>query len=170
MPTLCLRLGEDKRKDNAMKVAKTAPITFPAHRVIIENCSSIFICVIHTMIGKLQSKSMMYYLLFSRLLLSYVYGGKIPDDNMRENTKEIIDAADKYGVVNLKLEAEASFLVGATFTIENVMELLLYAESKKCALLKEAALDFMVKNKANVIKKLTINSLIPGSLITDILY
>jgi hypothetical protein len=122
------------------------------------------------MIGKLQSKSMMYYLLFSRLLLSYVYGGKIPDDNMRENTKEIIDAADKYGVVNLKLEAEASFLVGATFTIENVMELLLYAESKKCALLKEAALDFMVKNKANVIKKLTINSLIPGSLITDILY
>jgi hypothetical protein len=102
----------------------------------------------------------MYYLIFFCLLLSFVYGGKIPDDNMRETTKEIIDATDKYRVVNLKLEAEASFLVGATFITENVMELLLYAESKNCALLKEAALDFMVKNKANVIEKITIISLI----------
>ena len=33
------------------------------------------------------------------------------------------------------------------------MELLLYSESKNCALLKEAAIDYIVENKDNVIKK-----------------
>jgi predicted nucleotidyltransferase len=34
-------VGEDKPKDNAMKMANTAPITFSAHRLIVTNCSSI---------------------------------------------------------------------------------------------------------------------------------
>jgi hypothetical protein len=75
-----------------------------------------------------------------RLLLNYIYGGT--------HAKEIIDAADKYGVVNLKLEAEACFVEGTTFTIENVMEHLFYAESENCALLKEVTMDFIVLIKA----------------------
>ena len=68
----------------------------------------------------------------------------------------------------MKLEAEASFAVGATFTIENVMELLLYAESKNCALLKEASMDYIVENKAEVIERLSFANA-PGALITDVL-
>jgi hypothetical protein len=49
------------------------------------------------------------------------------------------------------------------------MELLLYAESKNCALLKEAVMDYFVENHADVIEKLTTNALIPGSLIKDVL-
>jgi len=62
---------------------------------------------------------------------------KIANDEMKSHAKEIIDAADRFGVVNLKLEAEASIVEGTTFTLENVKELLLYAESKNCALLKD---------------------------------
>ena len=79
-----------------------------------------------------------------RLMLSYMYGGKVSEDNMLLHARGVLDAADKYGVIYLKLEAEASLVEGTTFTIENVMELLLYAESKNLALLKEAAMDYIV--------------------------
>ena len=39
---IVFEVGGNKGKDNATKVAKTAPVTFPAHRLIVENCSSIF--------------------------------------------------------------------------------------------------------------------------------
>ena len=87
---------------------------------------------------------------------------------MKSYVREISDAADKYGVVHLKLEAEASLVEGTTFTIENVMELLLYAESKNLALLKEAAMDYIVENKTEVIAKLSFANA-PGTLITDVL-
>jgi hypothetical protein len=97
-----------------------------------------------------------------------MYGGKVSEDNMVLHAKEIIDAADKYGVVNLKLETEASFVKGTDFTIDNVMEHLLYAESKNCALLKEAAMDYIVENKAEVIEKLSFANA-PGTLMRDLL-
>jgi hypothetical protein len=34
--------GVEKPKNNAMKAAKPAPVLFPAHRCIVENCSSVF--------------------------------------------------------------------------------------------------------------------------------
>jgi hypothetical protein len=49
------------------------------------------------------------------------------------------------------------------FTIENVMGHLLYAESKNCALLKEASMDYIVENKTEVIEKLSFANA-PGEL------
>jgi hypothetical protein len=49
-----------------------------------------------------------------------------------------------------------------------VKELLIYAESKNCALLKEAAMDYVVANKADVIKKLSFADA-PGTLLNDML-
>ena len=92
-----------------------------------------------------------------------MYGGNLSDDDMQSHAKEVIDAADKYRVINLKLEAEARFVECITFTIENVMEHLLYAESKKCALLKEASMDYILENKAEVITKLSFADTIPGT-------
>jgi hypothetical protein len=45
-------VAEGKEKNSATKVAKTAPVSFSAHRLIVENCSSIYLlnCVNHTMI------------------------------------------------------------------------------------------------------------------------
>ena len=138
-------------------------VTFPAHSVIVENCST-DLCESHnnSAISHIQINDVKPDVF--HLLLSYIYGLKISDDDMKSHTREIIDAADKYGVVNLKLEAEAYFVKTTTFTMENVMELLLYAELKNCTLLKEAAMDYIVENKADIIKQLSFTDA-PGSLI-----
>ena len=43
-----------------------------------------------------------------RLVLYFIYGGKVEDAdlNIDRNARDIIDVADKYGIVNLKLLAE----------------------------------------------------------------
>jgi len=162
--------GEEKSKNNAMKIAKTAPVTLPANRCIVANCSSIFaeLCESNdddrTTPIQITGVSPDVFC----LLLSYMYGGKLSDDDMNSHAKELVDAADRFGVVSLKIEAEAYIVGATTFTMEKVMELLLYAESKNCALLKEAAIDYLVENKADVIEKLITNDSIPASLIKDL--
>jgi hypothetical protein len=37
-----------------------------------------------------------------RHMLYYLYGGKLSDDELKTNAKDIIDASDKYGIVHLK--------------------------------------------------------------------
>jgi hypothetical protein len=102
-----------------------------------------------------------------RLLLSYIYGMKISNDDMKSHAREIINAADRFGGVNLKLEAEASIVEDTIFTLENVKELLLFAESKNCALLKEAAMDYIVENKADMDDVSFVDA--PGTLLNDML-
>jgi hypothetical protein len=47
-----------------------------------------------------------------------------------------------------------------------VVEHLLYSESKNCALLKEAVIDFIVENKDEVLHKISFNEVIdPWALI-----
>ena len=105
-----------------------------------------------------------------RLLLNYIYGGRVSDNDIREHAKEIIDAADRFGVANLKLEAEAHFVQATSFRLEDMMEHLLYAESKSCALLKEAVMDFIVENMDEVLKTPSFNGIIaPEIMITDVL-
>jgi hypothetical protein len=161
---IVFEIGGDQRKDNAMKVAKIARERFPAHRVIVAKCSSILadLCASHNdNTTPIQINDVTPDIF--RCLLNYIYGGKVSDDDTKSHDREIIDAADKYGVVNLKLEAEASLVEATTFTIENVMELLIYAESKNCALLKEAAMDYIVDNKFEVLEKLSFAD-VPGTI------
>ena len=159
-----------ERTDNAMKVPKTVPITFQAHWCIVENCWSILavLCEAHgdgtTPIQFTGEAPDVLH-----LLLSYIYGMKISNEDMESHAKDIIDAADRYGVISRKLEAEAFSVEATTLTVNNVKELLLYADSKNLALLKEAAIDFIVDDMSDVIEKLTTNDLIPGSLIKDVL-
>jgi hypothetical protein len=168
---IMFEVGGDQRKDNAMKVAKIARERFPAHRLIVANCSSILanLCASHNddTTTPIQINDVTPDIF--RLLLSYIYGVKISDDDMKSHARDIIDAADKYGVVNLKLVAEASLVEDTIFTIENVMELLLYAESKNLALLKEAAMDYIVENKNEVQEKLSFADTVPGNLMRDLL-
>ena len=86
---------------------------------------------------------------------------------MNNNAKDIIDACDKYGVVNLKLEAEATYVKSTEITMDNMMDNLLYADSKNLALLKEAVMDYIVTNKDDIIGKVSFDN-IPG-FATDLL-
>ena len=90
-----------------------------------------------------------------RHLLYYVYGGDISYEDCSGLEKELINAADKYGVTNLKLEAEVWYVHNKEITFDNVIDNLLYADAKNCALLKEAVMDFIVENKEIVIQQVS---------------
>jgi hypothetical protein len=164
-------VGAQQKKKNAEKVAKTTPIIFHAHRDILRECSTGIladICrssVVSSCPIEITDVSPEVF----RHLLHSAYGGKISADDMKSQTKDIIDAANRYGVVSLKLEAEACFVRDTIFTLENVMEHLLYAESMNCALLKEAAMDFIIENSAEVMDKISINDLLTPTLMRDVL-
>ena len=101
-------------------------------------------------------------------VLFYAYGGKITEDDMKTNNKEIINAADKYGVVHLKLEVEEYYTEATSLTINNVLDNLLYADSKNLALLKEAVMDYILVNGDDVMDKVSFDN-VPGAVVKDLL-
>lgn len=84
---------------------------------------------------------------------------------------DLIDAADLYGIINLKLEAEARYIQCTEVTLDNAVDLLAYSDAKQCAQLKEVVMDFIVKNKNNVLRRVTSLRNIPESstMFTDLL-
>jgi hypothetical protein len=101
-------VGGQRGKYNAGKVARTPLVLFHAHKFILRKCSSVFT----DLLGSGEEGTAPIQIAdvspdIFRLLLFYIYGGSISDDDMREHRKEIIHAADRFGVPTLKLEAEA---------------------------------------------------------------
>ncbi|KAL7546518.1 hypothetical protein ACHAWF_009846 [Thalassiosira exigua] len=103
-----------------------------------------------------------------RLMLYYIYGGKLTKKDFEERSKDILEAANKFGVTNLKLEAESWFVRSTQISTKHVLDLMLYADSMSCALLKEVVMDFIVANRAEVIEKISFGDA-PGSIASDIL-
>eukprot|EP00567_Pseudictyota_dubia_P011409 CAMPEP_0197442256 /NCGR_PEP_ID=MMETSP1175-20131217/8311_1 /TAXON_ID=1003142 /ORGANISM="Triceratium dubium, Strain CCMP147" /LENGTH=375 /DNA_ID=CAMNT_0042972689 /DNA_START=575 /DNA_END=1702 /DNA_ORIENTATION=+ len=85
-------------------------------------------------------------------LLRYSYGEEIPpDDLMKRDARNVLDIADQFGCVNLKLVAESA-LVESGINESTAAELLLFADAKSCALLKEATLTFIKANAKAVME------------------
>ena len=152
--------AEDKSKE---------PTKFYAHRLILENGAPTLFDLMGSGDGSLTRIPItdVEPIIFKGLL-SYVYGGNVESGDLKDSAKTYIDAADKYNIVNLKLEAEASLVSTTAFTVENVLEFLLYADEKNCALLKEKAMDFLVKNRIEAHKQLSFVS-VPSYLMGDML-
>jgi hypothetical protein len=104
-----------------------------------------------------------------RHLLFYVYGGSVPEEELKTHAKDIIDAAYRYSIVNLKLEAEAAYVKSTKITMDNVMDNLLYADAKNCALLKEAVMNFLSANHYEASEKISFNDNVPEHLMKDLL-
>ena len=86
-----------------------------------------------------------------QLLILTVYGGEIPEDKKGlEVLKPLISAADRFGCTNSKLLAEEDLVSSSSIGIDNVAELLLFADSANCALLKETATAFFLSNAKDV--------------------
>jgi speckle-type POZ protein len=167
---IVFKVGGDQRKVNAKKVAKTTPVTFPAHRVIVAKFSNTLAELCASGGGdngtnpiEIDNVSPDIF----RLLLSYMYGMTISIDNMKSHAKEIIDVADRFGVTSLKLEAEANLVNITKLSVENVKDLLIYADSKNCALLKEVAMDYMLEHSDVVLQNIRFDDA-PGSLVSDV--
>jgi len=139
------------------KKAKVEPVKFPVHQLILKQCAPVLAELCSNSkpgvdgIRLVQISDVKPDVLHS--LLRYVYGGKILYSS--SNIKDIIDAADKYGIVHLKLEAESEYVKITTISLENVMDNLLYADSKNLALLKETVMDFIVENKVEVLEEVS---------------
>jgi len=160
--------GEQQTKG---KRKKTTPATkLYAHRLILKNNASALyeMCKSDgeegiTTVSITDVKPEIF-----RHMIYYAYGGKLSKEDLKKNAKDIINACDKYGVVHLKLEAEAKYVETTKITMDNMMDNLLYADSKNLALLKEAVMDYIVANKRDIMGKVSFDN-VPGGLITDVL-
>ena len=133
---------------NDNKRAKTSPTIFHAHKIMLrQGAPQLFAMCGDTQhavdINNIEPK-------IFRHLLYYIYGGTIKETDLKGKEKDVIDAADRYGVVSLKLEAEACYVQSNTFTTDNFLDNLQYANSKNLALLKETVMDFALKNRKQV--------------------
>lgn len=143
---------------------KPVPVSFSAHRLILQKSAP-------TLAEMCENGGNIVITVepdIFRHALYYAYGGKLSDEDMQANAKEIIDAADRFGMVNLKLEAEACYVRSTDIDLDNMMDNLLYADAKNCALLKETVIDFVVKNGEDVLKKVCLKD-VPGGIFADLL-
>lgn len=85
---------------------------------------------------------------------------------MKCHSKDIINAANKYGFLDLKLAAEACLIRTTVFSVENLLNRFMYADSKNFPLLTKVEIDFMLENKDEVIKKVSFNDA-PRALVSD---
>jgi len=163
-------VGGEQHTAGKRKRAESSTTNFYAHRLILQKCAP----TLYEMSKSDESGGVTTVSITDvkpeifKHMIYYTYGGKLSDEDLKDNAKDIINACDKYGVVHLKLEAEAVYVKSTEFTIDNMMDNLLYADSKNLALLKEAVMDFIVKNKHSVMGKVSFDS-VPGSLMTDLL-
>jgi len=163
-------IGGEQQTKGKRKRAKTSTTNFHAHRLILKkNASTLYeMCKSDgeegiTTVSITDVKPKIF-----KHMIHYTYGGKLSEDDLNNNAKEIINACDKYGVVNLKLEAEAAYVKTTEITKDNMMDNLLYADSKNLALLKEAVMDFILENKHSIMGKISLNNF-PSHLVTDLL-
>jgi hypothetical protein len=101
-------------------------------------------------------------------MLMYIYGH--PIQMLPTRMQNIIEAAEKYGVTNLKLETDVNYVsfIQKTLGVQNMMEHLHYADAMNLAYLKEAVMDFIVGNKVEIMKnKVLANA--PGDIVNDVL-
>ena len=104
-------------------------------------------------------------------ILRFVYGGKVAEDKWGTRHRVFIDTADKFGVGNLKIEAEVRYVKTEAITADNVVEKLAYADSKNCSLLKECAIIFMMNDPTDVMNSESFNSFPKSeSIIKEILF
>ena len=121
---------QQQTKASRRKRAKTSSAKVHAHRFILQltrQSSPLF--ALHPKEWPLQSLMMSNLRCFDIFSITYIYGGEIDGDHFATHAKDLINASDKYGVTNLKLEAEVWYVHSTQITIENVIDNLLYADA-----------------------------------------
>ena len=158
----------DVDDDRAKRAKTTTP--FYAHRLILRQCAPMLaaICGSNENGGVVTASVNDIKPDIFEHLLSYVYGITIPEEELKSHAKDIIDAADKYSIVNLKLEAEAAYVQSTDISFDNAMDILLYADSRNCALLKEAVMDFLADNHLEAAANISFTDC-PGHVMKDLL-
>lgn len=104
------------------------------------------------------------------MMLKYVYGKRICEDDWNEHFKQILDASGKYGFSELKLEAEAQYMVNMSLTVDNVVNELLYVDGTHCLDAKREIIKYIVKNGKSVLASSSFPKLAESSeLMTEVM-
>jgi hypothetical protein len=85
-----------------------------------------------------------------RSLLRFVYANDVPKpEQLRNEARELLDVANRFGCKGLKLAAEAE-LASSGIYVDTAADMIPLGDAKNCALLKEAAMDFFAANPTSV--------------------
>eukprot|EP00984_Skeletonema_dohrnii_P025218 scaffold14331_cov83-Skeletonema_dohrnii-CCMP3373.AAC.7 len=167
---ICFEVSTEVDSDDGDEVAPL-PVTFHAHSQILQGCAPILASLF--LFGSdgeeiaTASINDVKPAIF-RHLLHYVYGGSVEEGELNAHAKDIINAADKYSIVNLKLKAETAYVNSTKITMDNAMDNLLYADARNCAFLKEAVIDFLTENSEEATEKISFSD-VPGHVMKDLL-
>ena len=88
-----------------------------------------------------------------RGMLHYAYVEELPPTvDILKMGRSLLDHADRFGCISLKLYVESVLVTNrtSTITVDNVAEWILFADAKSCALLKEAACRFFTSHSTLV--------------------
>eukprot|EP00984_Skeletonema_dohrnii_P004972 scaffold1761_cov78-Skeletonema_dohrnii-CCMP3373.AAC.5 len=165
---ICFEVNAGVNVDDGDEAAPL-PVPFHAHSQILQGCAPMLVSLFGSDEEKIVTAAItdVKPAIF-RHLLHYVYGGSVAEGELNTNAKDFINAADKYSIVNLKLEAEAAYVKSSKITMENALDNLLYADALNLALLKEVVMDFLVENHDEAIESLSFDDF-PVNLMKDLL-
>ena len=169
---VCFEVSDVDANADDRGEAASSPVTFHAHRLILKACAPMLASLFGSDDERIATVSItdVKPAIF-RHMLYYVYGGNVSDEDMKTHAKDIISAANKYSIVNLKLEAEAIYVIETEITMENAMDILLYADALNLALLKETVMDFVAENYDEAIGSLSFANVpyVPCDVVKDLL-
>mgnify|MGYP000623612223 CR=1 FL=1 len=162
---------DEESSDVVFEVGDATPTKYHVHRLILQDGAPTLAELFKPLRGDMDTvritdvePNIFHHVIY------YIYGGKLSDEVLHEHTKELIEAAGKYGVVSLKLEAEECYVRTTELTVDNVLDNLLYADSQNCALLKEAVMDYYTENGNEAIQRVDFSNVnFPGHLVKDLL-
>ena len=97
-----------------------------------------------------------------QFLLGFIYAELVPPPS-----KTLICAANRFGVVGLKLATEANFVKSLCIDESNVIEWIIFAEANFCSLLKEYAIQYFIASSVDIVNSGEMKKLVnaPGLLV-----
>ena len=106
-----------------------------------------------------------------QLLLKHIYSGNRPEEeDILKHGKGLIDVANRYELVELKMCVENTLVRERILTTENVAEYILFSDAQCCPLLKEYAFAFISVHSTEVLKSETSKCLKEsGELLSEII-
>ena len=129
---------------------KKSSYIYPAHSQILKACAPMLAQLVE--LANVNDEGVSHVEISGtdpdifRGMLGHVYGNEIPEEELKRNSKRYIEIADRFAIITLKWSAEETYLVTMDLNIENANEILRYAVSKNCYVLKEYVIVYMLDN------------------------
>ncbi len=119
--------------------------TVGAHVAVLSAASPVFASIFQSDLKETKEKILhiddIESVVFKRLL-SYMYDGQIGSLDNEDCVRQLLMAADRYGIKKLKDKCELRLQSLISISIENVLDILVLAEKSSCLNLYRKALEF----------------------------